>query len=655
MTSTITETALALADWVELSILSKATVLLVLGLTAALMAGRARASVRHLFLATTFAAILALPLIAVFAPPVTFDVPVLRASASSADSVNVPQSEVLSASTASTAASERRTPRSPNWSAPSWPTIARLLWVAGALMMLVSPAVGLWRLRRIRREGLPWPELRQLVQSLANSCGIRRAVEVLIHEEIPAPLTFGVLRPAIVLPCDAREWDEADLRRALVHELEHVRRGDWAMQLFARTTCAFYWFHPLVWVAWRRLRLEAERASDDAVAESSERTEYAEQLVSLARRLSRADGHATLGMANRSDLSARVSTLLDETQRRGRAGLLAAVSAMCVATLVVLAVAPVRAVAQSTKPPSASSRESGEPARDLRGRRDDFAEQVKMPQLGQSIADGTIVKWLKQVGDPVKRNEPLFEISTEQANVEIPSPVGGVLSRILTKKGDTAAVNSVVAVIVDGFESTDRALFEAAERGDISNIERLLIAGAKVNCILQGDGTPLIAAALNDRVAAVRLLLDRGADPNLAVSGDGNPLIVAAREGHLAVVALLLERGADPNLAVLGDGNPLIMAAREGHAAIVALLLDHGASIDKMVPEDENALIQASGEGHLNVVKLLIARGANVNARAWTESSLERPNGEWRTPLSMARKGKHETVIAFLVAAGARD
>jgi ankyrin repeat protein len=96
------------------------------------------------------------------------------------------------------------------------------------------------------------------------------------------------------------------------------------------------------------------------------------------------------------------------------------------------------------------------------------------------------------------------------------------------------------------------------------------------------------------------------------------------------------------------------MAAREGHADVVELLLDRGASIDQVVPRDENALIQASGEGHLQVVKLLVARGANVNARVWVEEGSQ-PDGEWRTPLSMARKGGHQAVVAFLVGAGARE
>jgi beta-lactamase regulating signal transducer with metallopeptidase domain len=118
------------------------------------------------------------------------------------------------------------------------------------------------------------------MQSLASECGVRRKVEVLLHEGIPGPLTCGLWRPAILLPDEACEWNEADLRRALVHELEHVRRGDWAIQLAARATCILlYWFHPLVWVAFRRLSLEAERAADDAVVRSAEHTEYIDELL----------------------------------------------------------------------------------------------------------------------------------------------------------------------------------------------------------------------------------------------------------------------------------------------------------------------------------------------------------------------------------------
>src|SRR6476619_6730519 len=79
-----------------------------------------------------------------------------------------------------------------------------------------------------------------------------------------------------------------------------------------------------------------------------------------------------------------------------------------------------------------------------------MSEEVKMPQMGESIAEGTIVKWLKQVGDSVKRDEPLFEISTDKVDAEIPAPASGVLSEIKVKEGETVAVNTVVAVINGG-------------------------------------------------------------------------------------------------------------------------------------------------------------------------------------------------------------
>jgi pyruvate dehydrogenase E2 component (dihydrolipoamide acetyltransferase) len=70
-----------------------------------------------------------------------------------------------------------------------------------------------------------------------------------------------------------------------------------------------------------------------------------------------------------------------------------------------------------------------------------------MPQMGESITEGTITKWLKQVGETVQRDEPLFEISTDKVDAEIPSPVAGVLTEIKVPEGATVGVNTVVAVI----------------------------------------------------------------------------------------------------------------------------------------------------------------------------------------------------------------
>jgi 2-oxoglutarate dehydrogenase E2 component (dihydrolipoamide succinyltransferase) len=76
-----------------------------------------------------------------------------------------------------------------------------------------------------------------------------------------------------------------------------------------------------------------------------------------------------------------------------------------------------------------------------------MATNVVMPQMGESIAEGTVVRWIKKVGDEVDRDEPLFEISTDKVDAEVPSPAAGRLSEIKVKEGETVPVNSVVAVI----------------------------------------------------------------------------------------------------------------------------------------------------------------------------------------------------------------
>jgi hypothetical protein len=178
---------------------------------------------------------------------------------------------------------------------------------------------------------------------LARAAGIARPIELLLHESLPGPMTCGVLRPKILLPRDAEAWQAEELNRAIVHELEHVRRADWLVQCAARAVCALYWFHPLVWVAWRRLSLEAERSCDDAVLGNSESTAYASQLVALAQRMAAAKS-PVLAMANRSDLAARVRSVLDSRVRRGRAGGRLWVASSLIAAALLATLSPLKLV-----------------------------------------------------------------------------------------------------------------------------------------------------------------------------------------------------------------------------------------------------------------------------------------------------------------------
>jgi pyruvate/2-oxoglutarate dehydrogenase complex dihydrolipoamide acyltransferase (E2) component len=94
----------------------------------------------------------------------------------------------------------------------------------------------------------------------------------------------------------------------------------------------------------------------------------------------------------------------------------------------------------------------------------DSVAKVTMPQLGESVAEGTIGRWLKQPGDTVEKYEPLLEVITDKVNAEVPSPFAGVLKEILVQEGDTVPNNAEIAVIETADDGAGQA--EAAATGD---------------------------------------------------------------------------------------------------------------------------------------------------------------------------------------------
>src|SRR6187431_1025582 len=76
--------------------------------------------------------------------------------------------------------------------------------------------------------------------------------------------------------------------------------------------------------------------------------------------------------------------------------------------------------------------------------------EVTLPQLGETVTEGTITQWFKQVGDTVAADEPLFEVSTDKVDTEVPSPVAGTLTEIRVPEGETVDVGTVIAVVGDG-------------------------------------------------------------------------------------------------------------------------------------------------------------------------------------------------------------
>ena len=193
------------------------------------------------------------------------------------------------------------------------------LWLAG----LIASLSGLVLDCRSRRRWLadarcvtsgPWADI---ATELERNGLARRPIRILVSPRIPVPVTWGFIRPAVAIPLSAQAWPADRIRIALLHEVGHARRGDQTTQLFARIITAFYWFHPMVWHAFRCLRLEQEKACDDFVLNTGQRSSsYGRHLMEIAMDAPCFNSTASLPVVQSSSLGARIRALVDEGSDR---------------------------------------------------------------------------------------------------------------------------------------------------------------------------------------------------------------------------------------------------------------------------------------------------------------------------------------------------
>ena len=277
---------------------SKGTAILAAAFVAAALLRRASAAARHFLWTETLCALLLLPLVIWITP-----------SWKIAPAVLLPASQVSEVTTL-VVRPHTASPLTIPW---------LLLWALGAAVAGTRFATGAAYTRRLVRRSAHAGYAATAAAEIARALGIRRKVTVLESEAAPVPLACGVLCPAVVLPRGASEWPATRLVTVLRHELVHVRRWDLAAQALAQVVCSLYWFHPLAWLAARKLRQERERACDDAVlAAGIAPHDYAAELVDLARGLAsrRRSWANASAMAETSDLESRVRALFERRNRR---------------------------------------------------------------------------------------------------------------------------------------------------------------------------------------------------------------------------------------------------------------------------------------------------------------------------------------------------
>ncbi|MEA2613921.1 MAG: hypothetical protein QOI52_1880, partial [Chloroflexota bacterium] len=194
---------------------------------------------------------------------------------------------------------------------------------------------------------------------------------------------------------------------------------------------------------------------------------------------------------------------------------------------------------------------------------------IQMPQLGETIIEGTILKWLKQEGEHIERDEPLFEISTDKVDTEVPSPVSGVVSKILVAEGATVAVKTDIAEIAE--DGADSGAGDASEAESVTappsaaGAEGAATPGAPVAGTLQDNGprsqilSPLVRRLASEHGVDLAGLSGSGSGGRItkkdvlaaAASGEGGSV---GRAGHPAAAVAAMPMAP----VVAGAGEELV-------------------------------------------------------------------------------------------------
>jgi beta-lactamase regulating signal transducer with metallopeptidase domain len=309
----------------------KVSVVLACAGLASVVLSRASARLRHALWSAALAGALALPALPLVLPALPLALLPAKEPASEARPAFEP-GPALATEPLQAGAPLARTAGAPPVQEPAGPeppSLADLppgallfgVWLLGVLALLGSLAGSLVSVRRLEREARDLTDeswaapLRQARQLL----GIARPVRLVESSRVAVPMTAGALRPVIFLPAEAEAWSEERRRLVLLHELTHVRRVDWPLQVLGLAARALHWCNPLAWIALRCSGTAREHSCDEGVlALGAKPSVYAKHLLEIAVSISERTSApvSALAMARRSQLEGRFMSILTSRSPR---------------------------------------------------------------------------------------------------------------------------------------------------------------------------------------------------------------------------------------------------------------------------------------------------------------------------------------------------
>jgi beta-lactamase regulating signal transducer with metallopeptidase domain len=311
--------------------------LVVLGLAGGVCAlwRKASAATRHLIWFLGVVSLLCLPMLNSTQPSWQKPVWTISTAASSGNQISLALQLAPNAPSTPSAPSAQNSPDASNASASAgssssspkitayfnahWMLFGCFAWLAGVAVVLVRLAGGQYYRRKFSQSAQPLQnaEWTGLLSDACKTLRLRRPVKLLQSADDVMPMTWGWLRPVVLLPAEAADWPEERRRIVLLHELAHVKRGDYLTQTIAQLVCALYWFNPLVWLAARQMCVEREGACDDLVLTGGcKASAYAGHLVEIAVSFQHVPQMAAIAMARSSQLEDRIAAIVDTSRNR---------------------------------------------------------------------------------------------------------------------------------------------------------------------------------------------------------------------------------------------------------------------------------------------------------------------------------------------------
>lgn len=535
-----------------------------------------------------------------------------------------------------------------------------LIWYLGVVMLSGFMLAGFYQMHRLKTRNvrLPEAEWQERFNALVRKMGIRKKVSFLISASIKEPVTFHFFRPVVLAPIGIfTGLSPQQVEVLLLHELAHIRRYDFLVNIFQSVIEVLFFYHPTVWWISGKLREVREHCCDDLVLQVRHQPMlYAEALTHLQLfhhpRKTKLVMYANGKKGNFSNRILRLFGQYDQQTTSLKGSLIGLLLIICLVFQGFLA------PAAQPQPGISTGREIGEVMpMDLSADQESDISTVQKytlpqgklpPYIGTSMLkipiedevhleigpfpQSTVIKLSLSSLD----GQSVHEFETELAKA--------ALHRV---KWDVSNVSKGIywlATELDGYQLKERVgigvqitpegvkkdtrindavkdsspcgdLLRAVKADDLQLVRKILQSDSvHPDCSYFEDGEPrtaLVAAARKGNLDMVKLLIEADAKVEFHAKGDETPLMAAAQYGHLNVVQYLVAQKADVNRKVSGDGTALLVAARSGHLSVVRYLLEQDADINAEVSGDGTALINAARNGQYEVAKLLLEHGAD--------------------------------------------